>query len=170
MKRIKKIIEKFDKENKEKDGRSIQGNIRWKNKEVWYIERDMYSYSVRNVNTKYAYKRYRQGKICFIQAEYTRDMKKISRVERMTVAKIPIDKFDMSILQIDDVYKNYLSEEKLEKVRQVFEKPGNFEIRNVGKYLSPYRFNRYVVLYTNKGAHILDFDKKYIYIESIEIE
>lgn len=98
---------------------------------------------------------------------------KIYRIELYSLKKIAeIDTISDEDLAIDqrnegEQYARNISEfdtKRLKQLRQKIEKVlPDLEVYDIGKYLAPATFNKYCILHTNRGAHILMPEKKAIY-------
>jgi len=87
-------------------------------------------------------------------------LKKVADIDSITDEDLAIGQSD------GEQYARNISEfdnERLERLKQKISKVSDIEITDIGKYLAPATYNKYCILHTNQGAHILMPEKKAIY-------
>lgn len=87
-------------------------------------------------------------------------MKKVADIDRITDEDLAIGQSN------EEHYTRNISEfdvERLERLKEKIAKVTDIEITDIGKYLAPVTYNKYCILHTNQGAHILMPEKKAIY-------
>lgn len=84
-------------------------------------------------------------------------LKKVADIDTITNKELAIDQ---------EQYVRNLSgfdNKRLEKLKQKIAKVSDIEITDIGKYLAPVTYNKYCILHTNQGSHIIMPEKKAIY-------
>ena len=85
-------------------------------------------------------------------------MKKVANIDAISEKEVAMDW---------NSYERNLSAISLEMLENLKAKIKvvlpELEVHDIGKYLSPYTYNRYCILHTNQGAHILMMEANAIY-------
>jgi len=84
-------------------------------------------------------------------------LKKVADIDTISNEDLKIGQEEY-VRNLSELYK-----ERLENLKQKISKVSDIEITDIGKYLAPATYNKYCILHTNQGAHIIMPEKKAIY-------